>query len=32
MKNINKIFCLFSSLRSQGFQVKKDQAIAGEKI
>ena len=32
MKNINKIFCLFSSCRSQGFQMKKDQTIAGEQI
>ena len=28
MKNINKIFCLFSSCRNQGFQMKKDQTIA----
>ena len=32
MENINKIFCLFSSLRSQGFQMKKDQTIAEEQI
>ena len=32
MKNINKIFCLFSSCRGQGFQMKKDQTIAGEQI
>ena len=32
MKNINKIFSLFSSLCSQGFQVKKDQTIAWEQI
>ena len=32
MKNFNKSFCLFSSRRSQGFQMKKDQTIAGEKM
>ena len=32
LKNINKNFCLFSSCRSQGFQMKKDQTIAGEQI
>ena len=32
MKTTNEIFCLFSSRRSQGFQMKKDQTIAGEQI
>ena len=32
MKNFNKKFCLFSSRRSQGFQMKKDQTIAGQQI
>ena len=32
MKNFIKIFCLFSSRRSQGFQIKKDLTIAGEKV
>ena len=32
MKNINKTFCLFSSFRSQGFQMEKDRTIAGQQI
>ena len=32
MKKIDEIFGLFSSRLNQGFQMKKDQKIAGEKI
>ena len=32
MKKFDEIFRLFSSRRNQGFQMKKDQTIAGEKI
>ena len=32
MKKFDEIFSLFSSRRSQGFKMKKDQTIAGEKI